>query len=635
MGLKTESAEHATPLGSLKQRLQVGDESFWPELAAASRNAIDFGDLIALSTLRRRALQRGMAVPERPKPVPLRLAILGAYSSYPLHDLITHLLATTGAPSPFQLELFLGEYDNYMAEALEEASALYAFKPEMVLLLPSARRCRYEGDLFDPSDKQESQARQTAEQTLQVCRLIHERTKSEVILANFALPARFDPGPYRTRTLGSDWSFRKTANLAMGLNAPSYVHICDVEFLSARRGTLASTDERAWFESKQIGSPDLLLDIAREVTQIINSFRQGPKKVLVLDLDNTLWGGVVGDDGLDGIEIGDTSPRAEAFKSFQQHLLALSRRGVLLAVCSKNDEEKALEPFLSHPEMVLRREHFVSFKANWRPKSDNIREIAQELNLGLDSFVFVDDNPAEVDIVRQFAPEVTCILLGSDPSLYSAQIQDSRLFEAFSITAEDVQRVEQYRQEGQRQALQTNFTDMAAYLESLEMKGRIDEFRSVDVPRIAQLINRSNQFNVTTRRRTEAEVQLLLTDPTCCGFTIRLEDRFGDYGLIAVVIGRVDGETMQIDTWLMSCRVLKRQVEEETVNEMVRLARTRACRTIKGVYIPTKKNGMVRDLYDNMGFAVTYDGDDRREFELDLLGYAQKETKIQVLHRAI
>jgi FkbH-like protein len=306
-------------------------------------------------------------------------------------------------------------------------------------------------------------------------------------------------------------------------------------------------------------------------------------------------------------------------------------RGVLLAVCSKNDEDKALEPFEKHPDMALKRGDFVCFKANWRPKSDNIREIAQELNLGLDSFVFIDDNPAEIDIIRQFAPDVTGILLGSDPSLYIRQVADARLFEPRSITAEDADRADAYKQEAQRQALQSNFTDMASYLESLSMKCVIAEFRSVDVPRIAQLIGRSNQFNLTTRRRTESEVLQLVNDPAHCAYTMRLEDRFGDNGLIAIVVGRVDGETFDVDTWLMSCRVLNRQVEEETVNEMVRLARLRGCTRIRGVYLPTKKNGMVRDLYPRMGFSVVVDEADRREFELDVAAHATNSTKIAIV----
>jgi FkbH-like protein len=451
---------------------------------------------------------------------------------------------------------------------------------------------------------------------------------------NFPLPARFDPGPYRTRTFASDWSFRKLVNLELGVAAPVYVHICDVEFLSARRGTLEAWDARAWFESKQPYGRGLMLDVALEAARLIETLRQSPKKVAVLDLDNTLWGGVIGDDGLNGIEIGDTSPRGEAFKSFQQYLLSLTDRGVLLAVCSKNEHDKAAEPFQQHPEMVLKLKDFVSFKANWEPKSENIRQIAAELNLGLDSMVFIDDNPAEVEIVRRFVPEVECILLPADPAEYTETVQDSRFFEPKSITAEDSERVNQYRQAAQREELLSAVTDMDAYLDSLGMEAAIREFRAVDVPRIAQLINKSNQFNLTTRRRTEAQVEALMADPAVAAFTVRLADRFGDYGLISIVVGRVEGNVFDIDTWLMSCRVLKRQVEEEVLNEIVRLARIRGAADVRGLYLPTAKNGMVRDHYAQLGFRVVQDREECREFSLDVESYCIRPTHIRIAERS-
>jgi FkbH-like protein len=612
----------------LKDLLRERKPEFWRELRVHTEQAQSFEDLLPLSTLRKRAHKDGMQPSGQ---IPIKLAIVGGCSLFPLHDLVEHFLACGGDIS-FETKLFLGDYDNYVAEILERDSALYEFQPDLIFLVPAYRRCRYPGPLSDPADRQLAHARQQAQELLDLCRQAHEGSRAEVLLSNFPLPARFDPGPYRTRTGGSLWTFTKQVNLELGLHAPRFVHLCDAEFISARRGTLASIDEKRWFESKQPGSPNFLLDLAREAAHQVRALRAGPKKVCVLDLDNTLWGGVVGDDGLEGIEIGDTNARGEAFKAFQQYLKTLGERGILLAVSSKNDYDKAVEPFEKHPEMALRREDFVAFRANWRPKSDNIREMSSDLNLGLDSFVFIDDNPAEVEIVRQYAPEVTCILLGDDPALYASQVQDARLFEPRSITAEDTERAEQYKQEAHRQELQSNFTDMGAYLDSLQMTGTIRSFTPVDVPRIAQLISRSNQFNLTTRRRTEAEVTEVMQAPDHCAFTIRLQDRFGDYGLIAIVIGRVQQSVLHVDTWLMSCRVLKRQVEEETVNEIVRLARARGCATVRGLYLPTKKNGMVRDLYPTMGFSIVYDGDDRREFELDVANYETKPSKIQITH---
>jgi FkbH-like protein len=337
---------------------------------------------------------------------------------------------------------------------------------------------------------------------------------------------------------------------------------------------------------------------------------------------------------VEGIEVGSTSPRGEAFRAFQQYLVSLTQRGVLLAVCSKNDHSKAVEPFERHPEMVLRMKDFASFKANWQPKSDNIRQIAQDLNLGLDSFVFIDDNAAEIEIVRQFVPAVECIHLGSDPSEYVACVQDSRFFEPIRITREDLERAALYRQEAGRRELLASTTDMAAYLESLQMEAAISEFRLVDVPRIAQLINKSNQFNLTTRRRTENQVQAVIGDDAQFGFTVRLADRFGDHGLISVAILQVTSEEIEIDTWLMSCRVLARQVEEEVLNQIVHFARFRGIPRIRGVYLPTAKNEMVRNLYASLGFSPL-SGGETGQFVLDLNTYEPRSTKISINQKPI
>jgi FkbH-like protein len=374
--------------------------------------------------------------------------------------------------------------------------------------------------------------------------------------------------------------------------------------------------------------------LARETAAVLAADLGLGARCLVVDLDNTLWGGVVGDDGLEGIEIGDTSPRGEAFKDFQAYIASLKQRGVLLAVASKNDHERAAEAFTRHPEVVLRMNDFAAFKASWGPKSESLRQIAAELDLGLDSFVFVDDNPAEIEIVRQFVPEVTTILLGPDPAEYRRTLEDCRLFEPRALTAEDAERTAQYQREAERRALLASVTDMDAYLSSLEMVGTILPFRAADVPRIAQLVNKSNQFNLTTRRRSEAEVAALLEAPDHDGFSVRLADRFGDHGLIAVVITRTLGQVMDVDTWLMSCRVLKRQVEEETVNEIVRLALARGATRVRGVYLPTAKNGMVRDLYGRMGFSLLREEDGWREFEVDPRAHKRHATRIRVTRDA-
>ncbi len=621
--------DNQNAIATLKARLLSGDLLFWDDLRTETRRASGFENLFLLSSFRKKAHARNLAKAKSPG-VGLRLAIIGGYSLYPLHELVEHVCETENLP----LELWLGDYDNYIAEAMEDDGELYAFAPDVVLMLPSERRCIYTGKLTDPRELQESAAKEVVSSILELAHKVNAKTGCDVITTNFMLPARHDLGAFRSRTLGSEWTFRKWVNLELGLAAPAYLHVCDWEFLANRLGGLAARDERAWFESKQPCSPALLVELAREVSHLIISFKRAPKKVLVLDLDNTLWGGVVADDGLEGIELGDTSPRGEAFKAFQKYIASLRQRGVLLAVCSKNDHARAVEPFQKHPEMVLKLEDIVSFKANWDPKSDNIRAMAPELNLGLDSFVFVDDNPAEIEIVRQFVPEVATILLGPDPSDYVGQLADCRLFEPRSITVEDIDRTQQYRSDVQRKALETSVTDMDAYLASLEMDGSISEFIPVDVSRLSQLINKSNQFNLTTHRRSEAEVAAVMNDRNFIGYSMRLKDRFGDHGLISIVIGEIEGPTMKIDTWLMSCRVLKRGVEEEVLNELARFAGSRNCTRLEGVYLPTAKNEMVRDFYRRMGFTLTSESDIKREFELRLENFRPVPTKIKITRRA-
>jgi FkbH-like protein len=609
----------------VKRLLREGDPRFWSELWRAARAATTFEALLTLAGLRRKALAKSHPSTEG---TPIRVGLIGAYTTYPLRDLVELLLAAHG----WRPTLFTGEYDNYVSEILDEKSPLYASKPDVVVVMPAVARCKYDGSLLDSREEQQKQVDAHVGQLLSLAETCHARSKAEVVLCNYPLPGERDLGAYRGRTLGSDWSFRKAVNLELGLRAPPYVPICDVEFITARRGALACSDRRRWFESKQPGSPALLVDLAREFAHVVTGLRRPSKKVLVLDLDNTLWGGVLGDDGLEGIELGSTSPRGEAFRALQVYVKSLRARGVLLAVASKNDHDRATLAFEEHPEMVLKREDFVAFKANWSPKSDNLEAIATELNLGLDSFVFVDDNPAEVEIVRQFVPAVETILLGDDPSEYVAQLADSGFFEPRTLTPEDLQRTGQYRAENERRAaMPASVTDMDAYLESLAMVASIRAFSPADVPRITQLVNKSNQFNLTTRRRTEGEISSMLGEGPVRGLTVRLSDRFGDHGLIAVVIGELAGRALKVDTWVMSCRVLKRGVEEETLNAVVRLARSMGAEVLQGVYLPTAKNEMVRDLYPRMGFKLVEESPEGRlAFTLELGEYAPRPTKMRL-----
>jgi FkbH-like protein len=610
---------------SMKELLDLRGEGFGREMARRTAAASDFAEVLQLCTYRKRAIAAGWIPQTTPQK---RVAMVGGSNLRPLVTFVQHFAAVLGGVHG---EYWVGEYDNYVSEILDLGSPLYAFRPEVVIVLPAERRCVFKGALDCSIEGQRAAADGQAAELLDLCRTIHERTGGEVIVGNFRLSPYFDPGPMRTSSIVSDYAFRKCVNMRLGLDAPAYLHICDIEFLSNRRGNLSGIDDRTWFESKQPFAPGLLVDVAREFAHILSHIAVPAKKVMVLDLDNTLWGGVIGEDGIEGIELGTTSPRGEAFRDFQQYLLQLAGRGILLAVCSKNDHDKAIEPFEKHPEMVLKLKDIVSFKANWEPKSESIRQIAKELNLGLDSFVFIDDNPAEIEIVNQYLPEVATICAGDDPSFFVAKVKDSRYFEQRRLTEEDVARVQQYKQEAERAQLRESVTDMDAYLASLDMRGIVRPFNVLDVPRITQLIGKSNQFNLTTRRRSEAEVLSIIHNPAYSAFTVRLSDRFGDHGLISLVITRAEGIDLYVDTWLMSCRVLKRQVEDEVLNEIVRLAREKGCTRILGQYIPSVKNGMVADLYPRMGFTPLRDSENSSKvYQLDVTGHTGHPTRITV-----
>jgi FkbH-like protein len=325
-----------------------------------------------------------------------------------------------------------------------------------------------------------------------------------------------------------------------------------------------------------------------------------------MDLDNTLWGGVIGDDGLEGIQIGNLGI-GEAFTRLQKWAKELKERGIILAVCSKNDENNAKEPFEKHPEIVLKLEDIAVFVANWNNKADNIRYIQQVLNIGFDSLVFIDDNPAERKIVRDNLPEVTVPELPDDPAYYLDYLQQLNLFEtASSVTDEDGDRTRQYQEEAKRVSIRQSFVNEDAFLQSLDMICTSIPFNKLDIPRVAQLTQRSNQFNLRTVRYTDEDINKICSDENYITRSFKLSDTFGEYGLVSLIIlKKINESDLLIDTWIMSCRVLKRGLEQFALNEIVTAAKMRGFKKVIGEYIPTTKNGMVKEHYPKLGFSIS------------------------------
>lgn len=367
------------------------------------------------------------------------------------------------------------------------------------------------------------------------------------------------------------------------------------------------------------------------VGRLIGAARGKARKCLVLDLDNTLWGGVIGDDGLAGLVLGNGSPLGEAHLRVQQVALALRERGIILAVSSKNDETIARSPFRSHPEMLLKESHIAVFQANWQDKASNLKAIADTLSIGLDSLVLLDDNPVERAQVREALPEVAVPELPDDPSLYAQTLLAAGYFEATAFTADDRQRAEQYQSNAARARVLGSATDLSAHLRSLQMRAICSPFDSLGRSRITQLINKTNQFNLTTRRYTETEVTAFEKSQSALTLQMRLTDRFGDNGMIAVVICNPVGPDWVIDTWLMSCRVLNRCVEQATLNYVVSRAKAAGIRTLIGEYLRTERNGMVKDHYLRLGFTPVQVEEDKSRWQLDISSYVSLETSIEIV----
>ena len=486
---------------------------------------------------------------------------------------------------------------------LFENSDLWNFKPDIVFIHTTWHNVSQFPELMEAETEVENRVRRETARFESLWEKIHSELGALIIQNNFDLP--------RLRPLGNSEAIESSCrvNFLLRLNAEfaSYARkhsrflINDILYLSAQVGLEAWHDSTYWYNFHMALSPTATVALARNVAALVKAIYGRSKKCLVLDLDNTLWGGVIGDDGVQNLILGRDHPVGEAFLDFQRYVKDLQHRGVILAVCSKNDLENAKEGF-SHPDSILRLEDFSVFKANWNPKPENIREIARELNIGLDSVVFLDDNPAERALVADQLPEVAVPDLGSDVSRFAEILEHERYFELDKVVQDDLNRSSYYSSNAQRSTYQAGFQDYGEFLASLEMTAEIAPFSPVYLERITQLINKTNQFNLTTRRYTSAEVEAISRDSSFITLYGRLADRFGDNGLVSVLIGRVFDETMELDLWLMSCRVLNREMEFAMFDAVVERCQARGIRKIVGVYIPSKKNDMVAGHYASLGF---------------------------------
>lgn len=550
-----------------------------------------------------------------------------------LGDTATQLLVTSikgeAVARNIALDIYEGEYNQVERQLLDPTSDLYLFDASIVIIFQSTHKlCEYHSMLS--TEKQELVAEERLSFLASVCENPAFVDK-KIIYFNYPEIEDTVFGSYANKVEASfSFQVRKLNYELMHLSRQyPNLFICDIAGLQNLFGRQFMFSPNVYMSTEMVLSVNALPYVASRVVDIIGAIKGQFKKCLILDLDNTVWGGVIGDDGLEGIELGHGLGIGKAFTEFQMWVKKLKQRGIIICVASKNNEDTAKEPFEKHPDMVLKLDDIAVFMANWETKVDNIRAIQSILNIAFDSMVFLDDNPFERNIVRENIPGITVPELPEDPGKYLEYLYSLNLFETASYSNADKDRTKQYQVEAKRVSLAKTFTNEADFLKSLDMVSTVSGFTKFNTPRVAQLSQRSNQFNLRTIRYTEADISSMAENPDVIDLSFTLEDKFGDNGLIAVIImKKQDEETLFVDTWFMSCRVLKRGMENFTLNTMVECARKKGFKRIIGEYLPTPKNKMVEQHYPNLGFSLSDEASDGVKYVLDVENYQPRECYI-------
>lgn len=535
-----------------------------------------------------------------------KVAILSNAST----EMVTSALPATALRHHLPLRVSTPSFGLFAQEAIDPTSETNTEGNDFVVLALDHRAFD-----FQPMFGDQAGAHRRLDDALTTWRSLVDSVRTNsgatVVVQTIAAPSSAYFGNLEAQVVGTVRWFVEKFNERLYADRLPGTLLFDLASLAASVGAGNWHDPVQWALGKFPFAHRAVPLYAEHLARVLMAAKGKSRKCLVLDLDNTLWGGVIGDDGLSGIVLGQGSPVGEAYQSIQAMALRLRARGIVLAVCSKNDEAVARSAFREHPEMLLREEHIAVFQANWNDKASNLRAIAESLNLGIDALVLLDDNPAERQLVRLELPMVSVPELPEAPEYFPETLLAAGYFESVGFTEEDRQRAEQYQANAARAAVLSTTSDLGYYLESLQMEATIAPFDAIGRGRIAQLINKTNQFNLTARRYTEADVEAFEVDPEVLTLQIRLKDRFGDNGMISVVICVPEQpRCWRIDTWLMSCRVLKRGLEQAILNTIMALARKHGIIKVVGEYQATAKNGMVRDHYERLGFSkLSEDGE--------------------------
>ena len=609
---------------SLLKELVAGDGPIQgARLMQLANHALDLNGLEQLARILAKVLPR-----LEPGPLsPVRLALLGDATA----DYLAPAIRSSALRHGVLVELYVPAYGQWTREALDPGSGFAGFAADMALVAPDYRALGLGSVQIDASAAQAAVQAALARIEGVLAGITRAGTRT-VLLQSLAVPP--DPwcGHLDGQLAGSITGQVVAFNSGLAKLAAEHAAVLfDLAALAALVGSARWFDPGQWHRAKLPFALDLVPLYGDHVARLLGVLRGKARKCLVLDLDNTLWGGVIGDDGLDGIRIGQGDAAGEAHLALQNHALALKMRGIVLAVCSKNEEATARLPFQSHPDMALREADIAVFLANWTDKASNLRQIAAVLNLGTEALVFVDDNPAERARVRQMLPEVAVPELPDDPAYYVSALAQAGYFETLGLSADDANRAEQYRANASRTQSMENLGDYGAYLAALDMACDIRPFDSLGRTRIAQLINKSNQFNLTTRRYSEAEVAAIEGDAAKFTLQIRLSDRFGDNGMISVLIFDRSAPDWTCDSWLMSCRVLGRRVEEAALAAVASEARKAGAVRLIGHYIPSAKNMLVAEHFKKLGFVHDLtDSNGSSRWQLELATYVHPELPMRL-----
>ena len=551
---------------------------------------------------------------------PYRLAILRSFTVEPL----VPLLRTAAFAAGIDLELYTSEFNAHAQDLLDADSRLYSFAPDAVILAtrtPDVAPELWHDGARLTDEQVEAILQRVTMQFRQWISAFRSRSKASVIVHGLEQPLAAASGILDRLSAHGQTAAITRLNDAIGALAREFrgVYFLDYDSLVATHGRTSWHDERRWLTVRLPIAGSHLIDLVREWLRFVHPLTGKLAKALVVDLDNTLWGGIIGEDGFNGIRIGAEYPGA-AFQHFQRALLDLHHRGILLAICSKNNPDDALEVIDRHPGMLVRRAHFSAMRINWKDKAENLRELAAELNIGVDALAFVDDNPVERDLVRRRVPEVAVIDLPADPLRYVAALRACPLFERLALSNEDQQRADLYAAQQERADLERTVTSREDFLRSLEQEAEVAPVSAATLARVAQLTQKTNQFNLTTRRYSEEEVDGMARRAGWTVLSIAVRDRYGDNGLVGVAITADADEVCEVDTFLLSCRVIARTVETALLSVISEQARARDCRALRGVYIPTRKNAPCKDFYVSHGFTQVRTEGDSTIWELDLRG---------------